>query len=338
MIDYIKAKLLEDPEKIKELLESFGYCHVIIRSTYISFGRDEQSSSKSLVCRIKDNPNLICTDYARNLTLDIFNLIIKQRSVGFREVITATKNILGIDGWYYQESVSTAPFGGLYAKLKHRTNQELKVYDDNILDKYVPCGNERFLRDYISLEAQRHFEVGYDIESQSITIPIRNEAGNLVGVKCRRNCDDSEQKYWYDVPCQMSQLLYGYCQNYEYLESADIIYVFESEKSVMAAHSYDVKNTVALGSGSISRKQVQLLLSLNPKKIVLLHDNLYSLEAIMRNVEMIKGYLKFKEVEIGYWDYFGKGYEGKVSPTDLGRDKFLYILDNEIKYIERNNE
>ena len=132
----------------------------------------------------------------------------------------------------------------------------------------------------------------------------------------------------------MSNALYGYSQNYQFLESSDIVYIAEAEKTVMAAYSFGVRNIVALGSGSISRKQVQMLLSLNPEKIVFLHDADYPMESIMRNIEMVKGYSRMKQVKLGYWNYFGKGYESKVSPTDLGKEKFKYILENEIEFAE----
>ena len=341
MIDYIKAKLLEDPEKIKDLLDKFEYCHITIRPTYISFGRDEESSPKSIVLYLQDNDALIVKDFATNQTKDIFNYIISNRSVSFKEVITAAKNILGIDGYYYRESAPKAVFNGFYAKIKNRTKQELKVYDESILNKYVPCGNLRFLKDHISLAAQQYFNIRYSVEDQAIVIPIYNETGGIMGIKARRNeiVQEGQQKYFYITDgCQMSQTLYNYAQSYEFLEGGDIIYVVESEKGCMQAWSYGYKNFVGLGSGSISRKQVQLLLSLNPKKIVFLHDVGFCLQSVMRNIEMVKGYCRMKDITVGYWDYFGKDYEDKISPTDKGKGFFEHVINNEIKYVDTNRK
>ena len=334
MIDFIKQKLLEDPEKIKDLLEKFDFCKIHIHSSYISFARSQYSSPKSITIYLHNNDALIVKDWVTNTTCDIFNYIIKSRSTTFREAITAAKNILGIDGSFYVEQRTTAPFGGMYSRIKSRANQELKVYDDSILDKYMQCGNERFLRDGISLEVQREFNIGFDIDSQSITIPVYDEVGKLIGVKCRKNEDDCEMKYWYDVPCSCSQTLYNYAHSYEDIESADIIYVVEAEKGTMQYISkLGKRNCVSLGSGSISKKQVQMLLSLNPKKIVFLHDVGFPMESIMRNINMVKGYSRMKEIELGYWNYFGKNYEDKMSATDMSKDKLDYILKNEIMYI-----
>ena len=130
----------------------------------------------------------------------------------------------------------------------------------------------------------------------------------------------------------MSQTLYGYSQNYNYLFE-NIVYIFESEKSVMQCHSHGIRNCVALGSGSISSKQAQMIFELNPKKVIFMHDTGFKLENIERNISIIRSYSRFSEIEIGYWDYFGKGYEDKISPSDLGGKKLKQIMDEEILMI-----
>jgi hypothetical protein len=58
----------------------------------------------------------------------------------------------------------------------------------------------------------------------------------------------------------------------------------------------------------------------------------------MRNINMVKGYSRFSEVKLGYWDWTKGNYPDKVSPSDMGEKTFRYILDNEIKMIEDSDE
>lgn len=334
MLEILKKRLLEDPEKIKELLERFDFYKIRIHSSYISFARSFESSPKAITIYLDNNPNLIVKDWATNEVKDIFNYIISNRSVTFREVITATKNILGINGYIYDETSRVEAFGGFYGRIKNRIKPEVTVYEEEILNKYISCGNQRFLADHISLETQRKFEIGFDVESQSITIPIRNEEGRLVGVKARINREpkEDEQKYFYLVPTMMSQLLYGYSENYKYLESTDVIYVFESEKSVLECRDFNIRNCVALGSSNVSKKQCQLLLSLNPKKIVLCYDKGLDREAIKRSVILLRTYAKMKEFEIWYTDMESDdSIPGKSSPSDLGKKGFEYVIKHRLK-------
>ena len=52
MLEDVKKELLNHPDKLKEVLEHFGYCNVVIRDRYMQFGRDEVSSKKSIVLAI----------------------------------------------------------------------------------------------------------------------------------------------------------------------------------------------------------------------------------------------------------------------------------------------
>lgn len=337
MIEYLKQKFLEEPEKIKLLLEEYDYHNIIIHNTYMSFGRSPNSSAKSIVIRLQKNEALIVHDYARNVVCDLFNFICKTRSVSFREVIRASRNILGVTESYSYRQASTSAFSAFYGKIKNREKTELKVYPEEILNRYSCCGNKRFVKDGISVKTQQVFQIGYDVENQAITIPIRNPSGEIVGVKERINRDpkDGEQKYFYSVPTMMSQILYGFSENYEYLESADVIYVFESEKSVLQCRDFRIRNCVSLGSSSISKKQCQLLLSLNPKKIVLCYDKGLEREAIQRAVKTLRTYGKMKEFEIWYTDMEADNeIPDKASPSDLGRRGFEYVIKHRITKAE----
>jgi len=331
MIEYIKEKLLNNIEYLKELLEYYGYCNISVHRNYISFGRDEVSSPKSIVIKTENNKYLYVTDYARNLSCDIFKFIILQKNVEFKDIIGAAKRIIGIDDFYEIETKSTKAFGGFYNKIKTRHEIKLKIYNESILNKYVYSPNKRFLDDGISLQTQKDFFIGYDVENQAISIPIWNEIGELIGVKERINKDpeDGEQKYFYDIPCNMSFTLYGYYQNYQYLESAETIYIFESEKAVMQCYSMGIRNTVALGSSSVSKRQCQLLLNLDPKNIVFMHDKGLDFKVIERNLIFIKSYSIMREINLKYW-IPNEDIPDKASASDLGKEKFDEIIKNQI--------
>lgn len=332
MLKEIKKELLNSPGRLKNLLEIFDFHNIVIHRTYISFGRAVDSSKKSIVIRLEHNDFLYCTDYARNINKDLFAYIGEQKKIEFSEILNTVKSALGISDFCSFERGGI--FGGFYDKIRNKTLYEAKTYDKSILDVYASCGNTRFLRDNISLETQVFFNIRYDIASQGIVIPIYNQIGQIMGVKVRCNYDveDGEPKYYYLVPCLCSKTLYGYSQNYNYLVDNTVL-VFESEKSVMQCHTYGIRNCVALGSGSVSSKQVQMLLELNPKKIILMHDYGYEKEYIDRNIAMIKNFSRFSEVGVGYWDWTQCKFDDKVSPSDLGKKELQRIIQTEVKMI-----
>jgi len=338
MLNDIKKELINHPDKLKDVLEHFGYHNVVIRPKYLQFGRAIDASKKSIIIKLENNQYLYVHDFARNIEKDLFGYISEQRRVCFSEVLSITKDVLHITD-YYDFFDNKGIFGGFYERVRKRNINKITTYENSILCHYIKCGNLRFLNDNISLEAQRFFNIMYDVESQGIVIPIYNQLGQLMGVKVRCNYDvpDGEMKYYYLVPCAMSQTLYGYSHNYNFLVD-NVVLIFESEKSVLQCYSYGIRNCVAIGSGSINPKQIQMLYELNPKALIFMHDVGFELDSIMRNINISKSYSRFYEIDFGYWDNFNKNYKNKFSPSDLGRDELLRILHSEIKMIGSDDD
>lgn len=330
MVDQMLSLLMEDKDKLFELLESYGYCHIKEHDTYITFGRDIDSSPKAIVIHTTDNDRCIVHDYARNIVGNIIHFIMTERKVPFVEVIGRIKDLFhGVD-FSYRGKPKT--FGGLFDKVKKtKKREEPEQLDESVLDKYEPYGNLRFIRDGISLSTQREFNIGYDTQNELITIPIYGQDGRLIGVKGRINQDvqDGELKYYYPYPCKASETLYGYSHNYSYLEGADAVYVFEAEKSVMQAFEFGVRNAVAIGSSSLSRTQCLMLAGLGAKKIVLMFDEGLDEETILNNCTFLDKCSPMKEFSILYWEP-KSDVPHKSSPTDLGEDRFREAISEEL--------
>lgn len=331
MLSEIKEELLKNPDAIVELLEYFDFAHIRPSAREIRYARDEHGGS-NISIRLENNENVYVNDFARGISKDIFSYIIAEKNVTFKEVIQKTKQILNLsDDWHPQQRKLL--FAGIYDSIA-RQNREIKlrVYDDSILDQYIKHGNMMFLNDGISLAAQKFWDIRFSIMDNRIIIPIRNEYGQLCGAKGRLNGvpEDDEPKYIYPIPVMSSQLLYGYSENYQYLYGNDIIIV-ESEKSVMQAWDFGVRNIVALGSNSLSEKQTKLLLQLQPKKIIIAMDEGLEFEHTKRNADIIKNFSSIFTPEIWYWDSDQDlDINPKSSPTDMGKEKFEEIMQEQL--------
>ena len=105
--------------------------------------------------------------------------------------------------------------------------------------------------------------------------------------------------------------------------------MLEAEKSVMQLHSLGYYNAVALGSSSISKKQCQMILSLNSERVVFLLDKDLPEEALLKNMKALRTYGKMKEFIIQYWKP-GDDVPSKSSPSDLGAARFAKVLREEL--------
>ena len=327
--------MLNKPDSILNILDIYNFYRPRLSHNEIRCGLNEGSNPTAIRIKLSDNDNLFVTDYSRSLSYDIINYIIKVKGVDFKNVLQTIKSELRIEN-YYDIFNSKAIFGGFYEHInKGQSELIAKTYPEYILSDFIPAYSARFAQDNINFETQDYFEIGYDVISQRITIPIRNQYSELIGVKGRADWDvvDTESKYLYLIPCPMSATLFGFSQNYQYLQNG-VILVFEAEKSVMQAFSYGLRNAVAIGSNSLSISQCKLLMSLKPKQIIFLLDKGLDLKNTYLNIQRLKTFMAMTETTVAYWDWHLSDLPDKASPSDYGKDVLQYIVDNELKEFE----
>lgn len=335
VLNKIKEQLIEQPEKLVELLSDFGFEHINHRNTEIRFARSD-SGGANISIRLKNNPYCCVSDWSRGVSTDIISYIIQEKNASFREVLQEAKKILNLSNdWRPQQK--RALFGGIYEGLSCRNKEiKLKTYDESVLDKYEQIGNLRFLRDGISLEAQRFFDIRFSVEDNAIILPLHNEVGDLVGAKARvnGNVEEGESKYYYPLPTQVSQTLYGYSKNYEYLYGADTIYIGESEKFCMQLYTMNIRNCVSIGSHALSEKQAKLLLQLQPKSVTFMLDEGLDLMETKRNADMLKSVSGMMQVDVYFFEHTECLELGsKDSPSDHGIKVWNEIIENYVKNI-----
>lgn len=337
MFEEIKLKLLEQPESIEHILDTFGFDKIRRGQREIRCAFEPGMNPTAVVIRLQDNDNLFVKDYERNISLDLINYLVKSKDIPFKDVMNAIKQELHLESIYNYKK-RTGLFGGLYDSIS-RSNSEISVttYTEEILKQYGNTPNLLWLKDGISLSTQRKWGVGYDVLSQRITLPIRSATSELIGVKgrCNYEPDEYEAKYLYlTSSCPMSQTLFGYSENYSSLYENDVL-VVESEKSVLKMSSWGYNNVVALGSNSLSTTQCKLLLSLNPKSVTFMLDKSLPLENTKRNADLLKTFCTMRQLQIRYWSWIDNiTLDEKSAPCDDTKEELEWILTNEIEPIE----
>lgn len=334
MLDEILKKLSENPESIVELLEYYECGKIKVNTREVRFARDDRpESGLNISIRITNNDACFVKDYARSEVNNLVSWLCKEKNVKFKDVLINIKSILHLsDDWRPQNR--RLIFGGVYEHIIHRADSPPKTYDESILDDYLKVPNVRFQHDHISLETQMEFGISYDVNTDRIVIPIRDQHGSLMGVKGRRNYEtdnDDDPKYLYLVPCQMSKTLFGYSTNYSLMYGGTVM-IFESEKSVLQCASYGYHNAVALGSNSLSEYQAKMILSLNPQKVIFMLDSDLPLENTKRNIDTLRSVATMRDLQISYFDWTEcLDLPAKASASDEGKEVLEYILAENIK-------
>lgn len=196
-----------------------------------------------------------------------------------------------------------------------------------MLNEYVQYPNIWFYDEDISLYVQQQFEIGFSVRDERITIPVRDELGNLVGVKARTVLDHQAlhvPKYLYLYQVPKSLLLFGLDKSYQYIKDQGEVIVYESEKSVLKSFSYGFCNCVSIGGHELSYTQVLKLEKLGVD-ITFAFDKDISQDQLKKEAE------KFimKDRIYAIFEHKNSLLEGKDAPVDKGLDGFvtLYATD-----------
>lgn len=325
-MEELKLYLKENPDKIQRILEYYNYHSITINNNEIRCAKIDGNNPSG--CRIRLNDNLSATDFTTSYNGDLFSLIATHTDLTYGEIINTIKTMTNkkVNGHHKKEvGIFDDFFNDIY--LPYNEHGEKVIYDPSILDKYSKYKwNMRFLIDGILPCSQIKFGIGFDEESNRITIPWRSSDGELIGIIGRIDSDEKNNyKYLPLIPFQKHKFLYGLWENKEYIKKSKEVYIFESEKSVLLGDSLNYRNFASLGGNSISTTQVEHILKLGVNKIILCLDEGLDTEVIKRDIKTIKDCLFMRECKIGVIldkknKYLPKG--SKASPIDLKGEIF----------------
>ena len=271
-IEILKEHILEN-NFIPTILEELG-CHHIRKKDGSFQCANPDGDNTTAVC-VYDNTNLTTINYTRdisngkNIHTDLISLVEFYKNESFPYAVKWICDVLDID--YYSNLDEDLPKSLQLTKMlvemqsvdtDTETEKPLKPIPEKILSYFEPYVNDMFCEDGVGYDTQVEFEIGYDEFTNRITIPIRDDLGNLVGVKARyfyRQVPEDEQKFMYIEKCARSQILYGLYKTINFIKKAQRVFVVEAEKGVQQLYDKGYFEAVATGGSKISKSQIDKL-------------------------------------------------------------------------------
>ena len=332
--------LSENKDAIRDLLEGLGCENIKYNGAKNEF-RCSREYGKNPTAVWVDVSSLKYSCFSTSEYGSIYNFIMSKKNCSFPDSLRWVAKTLGLDKNIYDNSEIKVPFGGYYKQLirsQIEPETEMRVYNQSILDSYGRNPNLSFLKDGIALNVQEEFDLGYDIETDRITIPQWNFNGDLVGIMGRSNDPDIPYEFrWLPIiPCSRSYTLYGYHQNYRQIQQTQTCVITESEKGVMQLASMGFRNGLATCTKSISKVQEKYIKALRVDKIILAYDQGVSEEQLRYEAEKLVIDNPIYKNKVGYiFDGSGDilGLNTKMSPTDVGIKGYKELINNYARYI-----
>ena len=271
-IEILKEHILEN-NFIPTILEELGCHHIRKKDGYFQCANPD-GDNVTAVC-VYENTNLTTINYTRdisngkNIHTDLISLVEFYKNETFPYAVKWICDVLDID--YYSNLDEDLPKSLQLTKMlvemqsvdtESETEKPLKPISEKILSYFKPYVNDMFCEDGVGYDTQVEFEIGYDEFTNRITIPIRDDLGNLVGVKARyfyRQVPEDEQKFIYIEKCARSQILYGLYKTINFIKKAQRVFVVEAEKGVQQLYDKGYFEAVATGGSKISKNQIDKL-------------------------------------------------------------------------------
>lgn len=271
---------------------------------------------------------------------NLYSLVMKTKKLSFPKALRYIAETLGLEKSQFSQKIRH-PFGGFYKGLMKEIQEpeySMTTYDESILDEYRDKYNTMFFKDGINFQTQKHFNVGFDLESLRITVPEYTLDGKLCGIMGRLNDSQcSKDERWLPIiPCSRSLTLYGYHHNYEFIQQKNIVVVGESEKFVQQLHSMGSYIGLATCGCDVSDIQAKHLKALMTSKIILSYDEGLEEEQIrLQAQKLLLNNAVFRN-RVGYvFDrenlILPKG--SKASPSDLGKGAFTELIKNYVVWL-----
>lgn len=288
MIDITSLKSQLTDDRIIELMDAMGAPLMKADSNNLIFpsichhGADCQSHKPRLYYYIESQSwfCFVCHFYG-----DAISLVQHVKHLDFNQAVSYICSVLHLQVGQIEQNEQLDNWSELRRFLPNAEPEpdKLLIYDKSILSLFDHLYPQEWLDYGISADILDKFGIGWYARQACISIPVVFN-GHLVGVRGRYTKEQDVAKGKYRPICTLdgqvlkfpsSACLYGYDQNKAAIEKSRQVVLFESEKSVLKAPSYNVYNALAVFGSNISKQHIQILLELGVNDVVLAFDSDY---------------------------------------------------------------
>lgn len=285
-IQSLKSQLTDD--RIIELMDAMGAPLMKADSNNLIFPSICHHGADAMNHRFKlwfNQERQVFHCWVCGLHTDAIGLVQNVKHIDFNQAVSYICSVLHLQVGQIEENKCIDNWAELRRFLPNAELEpdKLLTYDKSVLSLFDHLYPQEWLDYGISTDILDKFGIGWYARQACISIPVLFN-GQLVGVRGRYTREQDVAKGKYRPICTLdgqvlklatSQVMYGYDQNKAAIEKSCQVVLFESEKSVLKAPSYNLHNALAVFGSNISKQHIQLLLELGVNDVVLAFDSDY---------------------------------------------------------------
>lgn len=341
-INELKEYIYEN-NKIQDILEALG-CHEIkynAQREYWSAAQPDGDNPMGVV--IRNNQYLSYRSFSRGVDYedgkDLISLIETIKKLSFVESVKYLHKILELPFEFKKKEENPKKKYDPLSVFKKvlRCNRrvvdvaDIQILEDKLLNDFVPMLHISWLKQGITERTRKKFGLCYSYRHKRVVIPMKYWAtGELLGFNQRTVIENYKEfgiKKYFLTPTYPKQLnLYGLYENYDFIQKAGYVVVYEAEKSVLKRDSLNDPTGVALSGHTLSDEQVRILIGLNVE-VVIAFDKDICVNEVRHACEKFKNIRKVSYIR-DEWDILNE----KDSPADARNKDYQFLFDNRIVY------
>lgn len=341
LLDTISLKqYIFDNKKVEFVLEEIGCHHIQYHPNKEYYSCANYNGDNPSAVNVSNNKYLNVRNYTRENEFednsDIISLVQYNKKLSFINAVKYLHKILGLNYRWQKPIKKEKEFDPLeiFKKVEscHKVNvADIHVLDEDLLDDYIPMLYIGWLKEGIMPWSAKKFGLAYSYKRRRVIIPMRYWlTGQLLGINSRTTVDNYKElgikKFFITPSYQKGLNIYGLYENYDCIQKAGYVTVFEAEKSVLKRDSRNDPTGVALSGHTITDEQVRILIGLNVD-IVVSMDKDVSIEEVRHICE------KFYGIRNVYytWDKWNL-LDEKDSIADKPNKVYDFLFKYKIKY------
>lgn len=347
-ISELKKYIFEN-EKIEYILNEINCHNIKYHPNKNYYSCSNYNGDNPAAINVKNNEYLNVVNWTRTEEFkegsDIVTLVQYNKSMSFVEALKFLHKILDLP-FEFKKQKSKKKKGEeenpLWVFEKHKGNRkivnvdDIRVLEDKVLNDYVPLLHIDWYKEGIMPWTREKFGLCYSYKYKRIIIPIRHWAtGELIATNARTVVENYEEfnikKYILTSGYNKQSNLYGLWENYNAIQKAGYVVIYESEKSVLKRDSLGDSTGVALSGHTLSDEQVLILSGLNVNIIIAL-DNDISIDEVRHMCSKFYGVRNVSYI-LDKWNLM----PDKSSPADCSNKVFNFLMKHKVKYDEHEH-
>lgn len=264
----------------------------------------------------------------------VYDWIMKKEGITFPEAFEKVCNMVGEEPTEYTESESIAFLKQLK---KQKNNKDISVnlrktldFAEDYLNKYSEELPEEWLTEDMTEEALKTYYIRVDHNANRIVYPVFDADNNFIGVKGRTRIKAYKEL---GLSKYMNYYKIGTIDYFQGVQQAEFgipktVIIFEGIKSCIKAWGWNIKNTMASETSSLSEGQLKFLIKNNFNEIIIGWDIDQDFKKIATNdkIQMLKKFTKVSVIKDS-----NHLLDTKMAPVDKGEAIFRKLLSERVR-------